>query len=156
MEMVKKNPSVPVEEAARLSGLSKHMLTYLGRTEILPPSGSEPRRGRRRAYTFSDVIFLRVIAELLEKGIEVKRLREALKRARDETSSWIDIRRNPRRYLVTDGTELYVNRKGRLESKTVNGQFAFAFVIDLGPTHKAIADSWPRETRANRSRFAKS
>lgn len=145
MHSVKKNPSIPVDEAARLSGLSKHMLTYLGRTEILVPSGSEPRRGRRRAYTFSDVIFLRVIAELLNKGIEVRRLREALSCARAETELWIDIRHSPHRYLVTDGKDLYVNRKGRLESKTVNGQFTFAFVLDLSSTHKFIADSWPKD-----------
>lgn len=139
-----KNPSIPIDKAAALSGLTQHMITYLGRSEIVTPSGSEPRRGRRRLYTFADVIFLRVIADLLEKGIEVKRLRKSLNRAREETASWIDIRRAPRRYLVTDGTELFVYEKGRLESKTVNGQFAFAFVLDLGPTHKTIAEAWPK------------
>lgn len=156
MKVVKKNPSVPVHEAARLSGLSVHMITYLGRMDILTPSGSSAQRGRRRLYTFADVIFLKVIAELLLKGIEVRRLREALKRAREETLLWVDIRREPRRYLVTDGAELYVQKNGKLESKTVNGQLAFAFVLDLGPAHRAVAEAWPdmttRPKKATRSR----
>lgn len=147
MEPVERNPRVPIWEAARLSGLSPAMITYLGRNGIVTPSGQSPRRGRRRLYTFSDVIFLKVIADLLEKGIEIKRLRQALERARDETEGWVDIRRLPRKYLVTDGNELYVRDKGKLESKNSNGQFAFAFVLDLGLTHKAIAGAWPQAAR---------
>jgi hypothetical protein len=55
------------------------------------------------------------------------------------------IRRAPRRYLVTDGTELFVRRKGELESKTMDGQLAFAFVLDLGPMHRKISDDWPAD-----------
>jgi DNA-binding transcriptional MerR regulator len=95
-------------------------------------------------YTFSDVLFLRVIADLLANGIEVKRLKEALQKARAETAAWIDIRRAPRRFLVTDGTELFVRRMSKLESKTIDRQLAFAFVLDLGPTHRAVADEWPQ------------
>jgi DNA-binding transcriptional MerR regulator len=136
------NPTVSILQAARLSGLSVHMITYLGRTDILSPKIS--MRGRRRLYTFNDVLFLRVIADLLARGIEVRRLRQALQRTRAECERWIDIRRTPRRYLVTDGTELFVRDRGRLESKTKNGQLAFAFVLDLAPTHKAISQIWPK------------
>jgi DNA-binding transcriptional MerR regulator len=149
VKKIEKNPSVSITQAAKLSGLSVHMITYLGRSEILRPSGREPRRGRQRLYTFSDVIFLKVIADLLAKGIEVRRLRESLNRARAETSLWIDIQREPRRHLVTDGTDLYVYEDGRLESKTLNGQFAFAFVLDLGPTHKLISEAWPTPASKN-------
>jgi DNA-binding transcriptional MerR regulator len=121
------------------------MITYLGRTDLLNPA--HRGRGRARLFTFNDVLFLKVIADLLARGIEVKRLRDALKRARLESELWIDIRRAPRRYLVTDGTELFVRRRGQLESKTKNGQLAFAFVLDLEPTHKAVAQSWPKDAQ---------
>lgn len=138
-----KNPSVGIREASKLTGLSQHMITYLGRVGILTPSGvAKPSRGRARKFTFNDVLFLKVISDLLLSGIEVKRLRHALKRARDEAATWIDIRQAPRRFLATDGTEIFVKRKGRLEFKTVNRQFAFAFVLDLEPTHKKIAMQW--------------
>jgi DNA-binding transcriptional MerR regulator len=153
MAQDQKNPSVSVTQAAALTGLSVHMITYLGRTEILTPS--RRGRGRPRLYTFSDVLFLKVIADLLARGIEVKRLKQSLQRARSECELWIDIRRAPRRYLVTDGTEVFVRDQGQLVSKTKNGQLAFAFVLDLAPAHRHVAELWPKqsgERRINRSR----
>jgi DNA-binding transcriptional MerR regulator len=146
-----KNPSVGIREASKLTGLSHHMITYLGRIGILTPSGrSSPGRGRARRFTFNDVLFLKVIADLLSTGIEVKRLRQALQRARAEAETWIDIRQAPRRFLATDGTEIFVKRKGKLESKSVNRQFTFAFVLDLEPTHRSIALRWESVSRASR------
>lgn len=145
-----KNPAVPVTQASDLSGLTVDMITYLGRMDILKPSLGGGR-GSRRLFTFNDVIFLKVIADLLARGIEVGRLKASLKRARQEAQTWIDIRRAPRHYLVTDGTELFVSRKGELESKTTNGQFAFAFVLDLLPAHRQISEAWPEEMDAQTS-----
>ena len=90
-------------------------------------------------------------------GIEVKRLRQALQRARSECALWIDIRRTPHRYLVTDGTELFVRNRGQLESKTRDGQLAFAFVLDLAPAHRALARLWPEQDdyRTNRKLLRK-
>jgi len=137
--------SVPVKKAAELSGLSAHMLTYLSRIEVLIPSGNEPGRGRRRLYTFSDVLFLRVIAELLIRGIEVKRLGKALKRAKDEADTWLDVRSRPHHFLVTDGTEVMLKKKGQLESITAGGQLVFAFVLDIAAAHKPLAQAWPTQ-----------
>jgi DNA-binding transcriptional MerR regulator len=147
MSKDQKNPAVDIQHAARLSGLTVSMITYLSRVDILKPSRGGGR-GSVRLFTFNDVLFLKVIADLLARGIEVSRLRTALKRARAEAQTWIDIRRAPRRYLVTDGTELFVRRRGKLESKTKSGQLAFAFVLDLAPTHKKIAGEWPAEIRS--------
>ena len=142
MRKAPKNPAIPVIQAANLSGLTVDMITYLGRVDILKPSLGGGR-GSRRLFTFSDVLFLKVIADLLARGIEVSRLKASLRKARSEADTWIDIRRAPRHYLVTDGTELFVRRKGELESKTMDGQLAFAFVLDLLPTHRQIVAGWP-------------
>jgi DNA-binding transcriptional MerR regulator len=139
--------AVTVKKAAELSGLTTHMLTYLGRLKILIPSGSQPGRGRPRLYTFSDVLFLRLIAELLDRGVEVKRLAQALQRVKSEADDWINVRSKPRHFLVTDGTEVFLRRKGSLESKSMNGQLAFAFVLDLAVAHAPLAQRWPRRTR---------
>src|SRR5260370_38837655 len=146
MRKARKNPAIPILEAARLTGLNPHMITYLGRVDILKPTMGGGR-GSRRLFTFNDVIFLRLIAEMLSTGIQVAKLKASLNRARSEAASWIDIRQAPRRYLVSDGTELFVRRKGQLESKTMNGQLAFAFVLDLGASHRQIADAWPQSKR---------
>jgi DNA-binding transcriptional MerR regulator len=136
--------AVPIKKAAELSGLTAHMLTYLGRIEVLTPSGNLGGRGRRRLYTFSDVLFLRLIAELLARGIEVKRLGKALKRVKAEVDDWLDVKAKPRHFLVTDGTEVMIRRKGQLESKTMNGQLVFAFVLDMSAAHKPLAKCWPQ------------
>jgi DNA-binding transcriptional MerR regulator len=145
-----KNPTVSIAQAARLSGLSAYMITYLSRTDVLAPTVGG--RGRKRMYAFGDVLFLKVIADLLARGIEVRRLRQAIQRARGECELWIDIRQAPRRYLVTDGTELFIRSRGRLESKTKNRQLAFAFVLDLDPTHKAVSQDWPKQAQPGPSR----
>ncbi len=145
-------PSVPLKKASELSGLSVHMLNYLGRIGVLIPSGSVPGRGRRRLYTFCDVLFLKMISDLLARGIEVKRLGQALQRAKNEADLWIEVQKRPRRYLITDGTEVFLLRKGQLESKTTNGQFAFSFVMDVGAAHAPLANAWPRSTNQNRKR----
>jgi DNA-binding transcriptional MerR regulator len=140
-----KNPFVTIHDAARLTGLSAHMITYLGRIDLVRPSRAG--RGRPRQFTFSDIIFMRLIADLLKRGIEVKRLKHSLQKAKAQTELWIDIRHAPSRYLVTDGTEVFIQRQGQLESKTLNGQLAFAFVLDMGIAHRAVAASWPDTTQ---------
>lgn len=140
-------PAVTIAKAAELSGLNQHMITYLGRIEVMKPSGASGR-GRTRRFTFNDVLFLRVIAELLRRGIEVKRLGAALQRAKAEADAWKDVRSAPRHFLVTDGTEVYLRRKGRLESKNVDGQLAFAFVLDLAYAHTPLTTCWPRDDGA--------
>ncbi|XUM23579.1 MerR family transcriptional regulator [Bradyrhizobium oligotrophicum S58] len=62
-----KNPSITIDQAADLSGLKVDMITYLGRVDILKPSLGGGR-GSRRLFTFNDVIFLRLIAEMPLEG----------------------------------------------------------------------------------------
>jgi hypothetical protein len=59
---------------------------------------------------------------MLARGIEVKRLRQSLNKLRAQHDLWSDVKAAPARYLVPDGTELFVHREGELESKTMNGQ----------------------------------
>ena len=144
MDESEKNPTVPILEAAALSGLSTHMITYLGRYDILQPSGtSSPRRGRARRYTFCDIIFLKVIAILLDKGIEIKRLRKSLQIAKDEVSKWIDIRSAPAKLLITDGTELFVVSQSDNKAANLSGQLVLSFVFNLHNTHEDISRRWP-------------
>lgn len=142
-------PSVTARQAAHLSGLSETMVTYLSRIDVLKATGqTTSQRGKPRKFTFSDVLFLRVISDLLSKGIEVKRLGAALRRAKSDADEWLDIKRAPGRFLVTDGTELFLRKAGQLESKTFNGQLAFGFVIDLQEAHRTLSETWPVDIAA--------
>jgi DNA-binding transcriptional MerR regulator len=144
--------AVTIKKAAELSGLTAHMITYLGRIEVLIPSGNPGGRGRRRLYTFSDVLFLRLIADLLKRGIEVKRLGKALRRVKTEADDWLDVKARPRHFLVTDGTDVMLRQKGQLESMTKDGQFVFAFVLDVDAVHRPLADIWPKAPKKAASR----
>jgi DNA-binding transcriptional MerR regulator len=118
-------------DAGKLSGISPAMLDYLTREGFISPSASVKRgRGIRRIYTFGDIVTLKVIAQLLRSGIEIRRLRRGLrnlqKRMADAKPGEL-----PFRFLVTDGTEVFFRDSFNLESLTRDGQFAFAFLIDI-------------------------
>jgi DNA-binding transcriptional MerR regulator len=140
--MAKKTPTVLVNwhtatQAARVSGLSVHMVDYLCRLEIVVPSGSVSRsRGRARRYTYGDVVTMRVISKLLAQGVSVLRCKKALlalTRQRKDGSQFLS-----ERYLVTDGCDVLLKTGGVLEA-IGSGQMSFAFVLDLAPIRKHVS-----------------
>ena len=134
-----------ISEAARLSGLKRPMLDYLCRQGILEPSLPKRRgRGRRRLYTFGDVVMLRVLAKLLESGISVMRLKQALLALRRHHPE-ITPTSLPSRYLVTNGQYAFLRRsETTLETLDEGGQMAFAFVIELETVRDEVAEEAER------------
>jgi DNA-binding transcriptional MerR regulator len=120
-------------QAAKLSGLPRTTLDYLRRTELVLPSLSmgQSKRGCARRYSFGDVVLLKAIAHLLNLGVSVSRLKQALKRL-FETHHEITPGTIPGRYLVTDGRNVYFRTdKHSLESLNENGQLTFSFIIEI-------------------------
>jgi DNA-binding transcriptional MerR regulator len=117
------------------------MIDYLGREELVLPTGSTTRvRGRRRSFSFGDVVTLRIIRRLLDSGIEIRRLKAQLRDLKGRLSALTpdDL---PFRYLVTDGCHLYFETdKGHLETVGV-GQLAFAFLIDLQQPRQEVLEA---------------
>jgi tetratricopeptide (TPR) repeat protein len=62
-------------DVARLFGVTPSRLRYWDRTGFLAPSG---RRGRRRYYTFQDLIGLRAAKSLLDAGLPLQRVRKSV------------------------------------------------------------------------------
>lgn len=125
--------------AAKLSDLSISMVDYLCRTKIVVPTTNVRGRGRRRIYTFAEVVVLRAISKLLNAGVGVSKLGNALKALRkyhteitpDSLSSL---------YLVTDGKEVFLRQKDDMLECLVSGQMAFAFVIEISSIRKEILE----------------
>ncbi len=116
------------KEAAKLAGLTVHMVNYLARYEIVSPSGGQRRsRGLARRYLYADLLLLRVTARLLENGISVLRLRKALEGLRQRGGA-TDIL--ARRFVITDGYNLFFKDAGVAELLET-GQLSFAFVVEL-------------------------
>jgi tetratricopeptide (TPR) repeat protein len=62
-------------EVSRLFAVTASRLRYWDRTGFLSPSG---RRGRRRCYTFQDLIGLRAAKALLDAGVPLQRVRRSV------------------------------------------------------------------------------
>ena len=120
------------KEAVRLSRLTKTMIDYLVRTELLSPSISGPcTKGQKRQFSFSDILILKVINKLLQQGVSVKKLKVALQSLTKSDRKEIE-RTGVWHYLVTDGNNIYLKRENEiLVSLTQGGQLSFLFVIEL-------------------------
>jgi DNA-binding transcriptional MerR regulator len=88
-------------------------------------------RGRTRRYSFGDVVLLRTYARLLEQGISIKRLKEAV-------GTWsrhfkrLDHQEPPAKYLLTDGKNVFfIDKDNVITDLTNNGQISFSFIIDI-------------------------
>lgn len=113
-----------------LSGFSKHMLDYLRRDDIFGPSkGPAEGRGRRREYTFEDVVLLRALHGICAGKGRIRHLRSALTAFRAEFGP---LRPGQRvtEHLVVQGDQLCIRTNAGLRELR-NGQMTLGFVVDL-------------------------
>jgi tetratricopeptide (TPR) repeat protein len=68
------------KEVSRLFGITESRLRYWDRSGFLSPSG---HNGRRRCFTFQDLIGIRSVKTLLENGITLQRTRRILSKLRE-------------------------------------------------------------------------
>ncbi len=69
-----------VRDVSRLFEISENRLRYWDKSGILAPSG---RNGRRKCYTFQDLIGIRSMKTLLDNGISLQRTRRILRKLQD-------------------------------------------------------------------------
>lgn len=108
-------------DVARLFVVTPSRLRYWDRTGFLSPSG---RRGRRRCYTFQDLIGLRAAKALLDAGVPLQRVRKSV----DSLRALLPKVTRPLNELrvVADGHSVVVrDAKGRFEPSTGQGVLDF-------------------------------
>ena len=136
--------SYTVSEARRVCDFkTPHMLDYLHRTGIVHPSKSAtPGRGRRRLYTFRDLVLLRSVNHLLSRGLPVRKLKLAIHKMREKFPDIsLDGLGGAEQYLVTNGTAVYlVEKEGKIIDLTKNGQMAFVFMLDVETIRNEVAE----------------
>lgn len=122
--------------AATISGLTRAMVDYLARTKVIRPSiAPKPGRGRRRRYSFGDLVSLRASKLLLEAGVSVSRLRQAMTTLQQMYGK--TIAECPAEFLFTDGTNVYLRAATDVVADiTAGNQLVFAFMCDLRRLHK--------------------
>lgn len=110
-------------EVARLTGLSVARLRALDRAGVVSPSASA---GKKRAYTFSDLIVVRTVQGLLERDVPIREVTAAVRALKASlprvTRPLAELR------VVSDGTKIVVKSKaGTFEPRT--GQMLLDFEV---------------------------
>ncbi|MGH3440724.1 MAG: MerR family transcriptional regulator [Nitriliruptorales bacterium] len=108
-------------------GITYRQLDYWARTGLVTPSVQEAHgSGSQRLYSFNDLVELRVIKGLLDTGVSLQRVREALEELRGWGRSPGDVT------LVSDGKTVYmVDDDQQIIDLLSRGQAVFG--IALGP-----------------------
>jgi len=119
------------QQACRLTGCTPHQLRYWDRVKLVAPSvqATGGRPGKRRLYSFRDLVALRVVRGLLDNGMSVQRVRRAwdyLRRTADMDTHLSEVR------LVTDGQSIFriASDEDELIDALREGQLAFFVAID--------------------------
>jgi tetratricopeptide (TPR) repeat protein len=119
-------------QVARLLGIPVGRLRYWARAGLVVPSG---RRGRRRYYSFQDLVALRAAAGLLRGGLSAHQVSRAVaslqRRIPGRASPLAELR------LTPEGSAVVVREAGaRFEAET--GQLLFDF--DLNELHRQVVE----------------
>ena len=122
-------------QVCRLVGITYRQLDYWARTELLQPSlrpagGS----GTQRLYAFSDVVQLKVIRKLLDAGMSLKKIRQAVEILQDELQSARPLANVP---LLSDGQTIFAaHSPGEVWDVLNRGQGVF--FIAVGPVQNEL------------------
>jgi len=118
-------------QACRLTGCTPHQLRYWDKVGLVEPSiqTTDGRPGRRRIYSFRDLVGLRVVKSMLDNGLSIQRVRRAwdyLRRTGDMDEHLANVK------LVTDGHSIFAvaHDEAELLDGLRQGQLAFFVKID--------------------------
>lgn len=114
--------------ASRIVGVSLRQLQYWDEQGFIRPSAKAAEgRGSRRLYSFHDLVCLKVVKDLAERGFSLQMIRRCL-RPLKEHSAKTDQPARSLRYL-TDGRELFVLTNDR---QKILEAMKRQFVLSLG------------------------
>ncbi len=123
--------------ACRVVGITYRQLDHWDTTGLLRPSIGQARgKGSRRAYSFEDLVELRVIANLLAVGVSLPTVRKAARYLRSHFAN--SVRPVARLTLVVDGKNILVRttNEKHLVDATNGGQLVMS--VAVAPIAKAL------------------
>lgn len=143
-----------IQEVSDITGLQPAMLNFLVRNEYLQPSYREDHdlpqrhkrrpRGNTRYFSYRDVMIAKTIQRLLDAGLQLIRVKEALIELRSD-KHWL---RKPIdgsvdraiTWLVTDGKKVYLQdqKEPFLEPLGKSRQKAFSFILDMAHVRSEV------------------
>jgi DNA-binding transcriptional MerR regulator len=115
-----------VPQVVDIVGISYRQLDYWARTGLVRPSVKDAQgSGTQRLYSFQDLALLKLIKRMLDSGVDLKRVRKAMKtlKSLDEPALGAT--------LVSDGTRIYqVESPEEVVDLVKGGQAVFAISLD--------------------------
>ena len=131
--MAARSSPVPSEPGYRgptvtkLADITYRQLDYWARTNLVTPSvRAADGSGSQRLYSFTDVVELRIIKRLLDAGVSLQRIREAMGYLRKESGGkpLTDVT------LMSDGQRIYACRSGEeVVDVLSHGQAVFGIAV---------------------------
>lgn len=111
----------------KIVGITYRQLDYWARTGLVVPSVRDAKgSGTQRLYSFDDLVELRVMKRLLDTGVSLQRVRQAVEELRRRGRTPGDVT------LLSDGTTVYaLDDNAQVIDLLARGQGVFA--IALGP-----------------------
>ena len=92
-------------QVCNIVGITYRQLDYWARTGLLKPSIAAARgSGSQRRYSFGDIVQLRVVKRLLDAGMSLKKIRQAMDLLRDQLRSDTPLTDVT---LLSDGSTIY-------------------------------------------------
>ncbi len=122
-------------QVCKVVNITYRQLDYWARTDLLTPSLQDAHgSGSQRLYSFSDVVQLKVIKRLLDAGMSLKRIRQAMDILREQMQS-----DNPLAdvTLLSDGSTIYA-AKSPDEVVDVFRRGQGVFGIAVGPVQAEL------------------
>jgi DNA-binding transcriptional MerR regulator len=139
-------------QVCKIVGITYRQLDYWARTRLLTPSlRAAHGSGSQRLYSFSDVVQLRVVKRLLDAGMSLKKIRQAMEILRGQLSSerpLADVT------LLSDGTTIYAAHSAdEVVDVFRRGQGVFGIAVGPvqaeleGDLHRLFPEEAPPERR---------
>ena len=139
------------QQATRLTACTPHQLRYWFKVGLVSPSlqSTGGRPGRRRLYSFRDLVALRVVKSLLDNGMSVQRVRRAwdyLRRTAGMDTHLSEVR------LVTDGHTIFAVAHDEQELLDALRQGQLAFFVAINEIARTVEEDVTR-FELDRDRF---
>ena len=127
------------QQATRLTGCTPHQLRYWDKVALVQPSLQQTggRPGRRRLYSFRDLVALRVVRSLLDNGMSIQRVRRAwdyLRRTADMDGHLAEVK------LITDGHSIFAVATDEDELLDALRQGQLAFFVAINEITQTVED----------------
>jgi DNA-binding transcriptional MerR regulator len=113
-------------QVCKIVGISYRQLDYWARTKLVPPSiRAAQGSGSQRLYSFNDLVDLKLIKNLLETGVSLQRVREAIDYLHELGHDLTGVT------IASDGTSVYALKSPEeVFDLLKGGQGVFGIAID--------------------------